>query len=240
MDERRVSIELSRVAKKDKSASVVLGPGPVRVSRAARADIVFVIDTTGSMDDKIQGLLAGCQKFVDEVTGRQIDWRVAIVSFGDLTVPGDKIEATTFSSNAETVKYSLRNVPRNSGGGNTGESSLDALTKALGLGSFRQDVIKVFVLITDEPALQSQQITAESVTEALKDAGVLTFVVSDPINYYKDIATSTGGTWFQVSRNTDFLPILDVLGRRVSEVVSDVQRLAAGSVRTYLELRSGR
>ncbi len=223
-----------------RKVSVALGTGPLRMSQVPMADIVFIIDTTGSMDDKISGLLQSCQNFVDELGKRHIDWRVAIVSFGDLTVPGDKILATTFSHSTENIKTLLRNIPRNSGGGNTGESSFDALLKALSLAGYRDNSIKVFILMTDEPALQTQQITAKSVTEGLKVSGVLTFVISDPVDYYKSIARTTGGTWFQIGSETDFLSVLDVMARRVSQVVSDVQRLGGGSVQRYLELASGR
>jgi uncharacterized protein YegL len=240
VENKKVSVEIGKGLKHDKPASVLLGSGPVRISQVALADIVFVIDTTGSMNDKIDGLLKSCQKFVDELGKRRIDWRVAVISFGDLTIPGDKIQATEFSNSIDTVKNSLQNIPRNSGGANTGESSFEALLKAAGLDNYRHAVIKVFILITDEPALQSNQVDAKSITVALKSKGALTFVIAHPEDYYKSIAQATGGTWFQISSDTDFLSVLDILSQRVSQVVSDVQRLAAGNVQKYLELTSGR
>jgi hypothetical protein len=123
-------------------------------SARARADLVFVIDTTGSMNDKIDGLIESCQSFVDKLAAKRIDWAAAVVGFGDLTVEGDRIVATPFSSSAERVKALLRGLPRYSGGGNEGESSLEALQTALGQPGYRPDAMKVFVLITDEPALQ--------------------------------------------------------------------------------------
>src|SRR5207302_1878314 len=100
------------------------------------------------------GLIESCQSFVDRLATRRIDWVAAVVGFGDLTVEGDRIVATPFSSSAERVKSLLRGLPRYSGGGNEGESSLEALSAALAQPGYRADAMKVVVLITDEPALQ--------------------------------------------------------------------------------------
>ena len=91
-----------------------------RDSPKARADLVFVIDTTGSMNDKIDALIQTCQSFVDRLATRHIDWAAAVVGFGDLTVEGDRIVATPFSSSADRVKALLRGLPRYSGGGMKG------------------------------------------------------------------------------------------------------------------------
>ena len=191
------------------------------------------------MENEIHGLLTTSQKFVDELARKRIDWQIAIVSFGDLTVPGDKILATSFSKDPDIVKKSLREIPRNDGGGNEGESCLEAIMKSLGLAGFRRNAIRVFIVMTDEPALQSNQLTAKSVSERLRRAGVLTFVISEPFGYFKEMATRTGGQWFQISNDADFLSVLQVFSRRVSEIIKEVQVLADGSVEKYLQLKAG-
>src|ERR1035437_10374230 len=117
--------------KQNESGGVVLvdskGKAKQMVTNDFMCDIVFNIDTTGRMSGMIQSLLQTCQKFVDKIVDQQIDWRIAVVAFGDLTVHGDKIVATSFSKNIETVKRSIASVPMFNGGGNNGESSLEAL-----------------------------------------------------------------------------------------------------------------
>src|SRR5260370_29184089 len=71
-----------------------------RDSAKARADLVFVIDTTGSMNDKIDGLIESCESFVDKLAAKRVDWAAAGVVFGDLTVAGAKIFCTPVSSRA--------------------------------------------------------------------------------------------------------------------------------------------
>lgn len=244
MGSKDISVPIGRTEKPVSSTkegvSVAIGARPIRYTANAAADIVFVIDTTGSMENEIYGLLETSQKFVDELASKQIDWQIAIVSFGDLTVPGDRILATSFCRSPEVVKKYLREIPRNDGGANQGESCLEAILKALMLQGLRKNAIKVFIVMTDEPALQSSQLTAQSVTQRLRTGGVLTFVISEPLEYFKEMAKGTGGEWFQISSDTDFLSILGAFTRRVSEVISDVQRLAGGNVQEYLQLKAGR
>src|ERR1700687_1138942 len=155
-----------------------------RDSTRARADLVFVIDTTGSMNDKIDALIETCQSFVDKLATRRIDWVAAVVGFGDLTVEGDRIVATPFSSSADRVKALLRGLPRYSGGGNEGESSLEAVQAALHQPGSRPDAIKVVVLITDEPALQ-RQLRPSAISGKLREAGAIAFVLSPKLKYFR-------------------------------------------------------
>lgn len=202
-------------------------------------DLVFVIDTTGSMSDKIDGLLATCNRFVDELAKLGLSHRIAVVAFGDLTVPGDDIVVFKFASDIQHVKTTLQNIPRYGGGGNSGESALEAMDRALSL-PYRTNVVKVIVLITDEPALQ-HQFTPSHVTDRLKRGEMLTFVVSPPLDYYRGMAEQTGGTWYEVSANTDFTGLLEMFKRvatRISSIVADVYSLGNGSVARYLQLKA--
>ena len=209
-----------------------------RDSAKARADLVFVIDTTGSVNDKIDGLIESCQSFVDRLATRRIDWVAAVVGFGDLTVEGDRIVATPFSSSAERVKSLLRGLPRYSGGGNEGESSLEALSAALAQPGYRADAMKVVVLITDEPALQ-RKLQPATMTGRLREAGAMTFVLSPNIKYFRSMATDTGGQWWNVDTGGDFAQILavfDKIATKVAATVAAVHKLAGGNVKEYLSL----
>jgi len=211
---------------------------PSADAKTSRADIVLVIDTTGSMNDKIDGLLQTCRKFAERLRRKAVDWQIATVAFGDLTVRGDRIEATAFSKSLDAVKESLSNIPRNSGGANEGESSLEALEKAMTLRGYRAGAMKVFILITDEPALQ-HQVSAGSVTQGLRRHRVITYVVSPPLDYFKRMAKDTGGRWFEVAADTNFLSIMDVFDRLTQEVARTVERVqldAGGNVERYLQL----
>lgn len=213
-----------------------------RDSPKARADLVFVIDTTGSMNDKIDGLIESCESFVDKLAAKRIDWAAAVVGFGDLTVEGDRIVATPFSSSADRVKALLRRLPRYSGGGNDGESSLEALQAALAQPGYRTDAMKVIVLITDESALQ-RQLRPSTVTGRLREAGAITFVLSPKFKYFRSMASDTGGRWWNVDSGGDFSKILEVFDKiatQVASTVDAVHRLTGGNVQEYLGLPASR
>jgi hypothetical protein len=211
-------------------------------SARARADLVFVIDTTGSMNDKIDGLIESCQSFVDKLAAKHIDWAAAVVGFGDLTVEGDRIVATPFSSSAERVKALLRGLPRYSGGGNEGESSLEALQAALDQPGYRPDAMKVFVLITDEPALQ-KKLRPATMSGRLREAGAIAFVLSPNIKYFRSMAIDTGGQWWNVDSGGDFsqiLAVFDKIATKVAATVAAVHKLAGGNVKDYMSLPPSR
>jgi hypothetical protein len=207
-------------------------------SAKALADLVFVMDTTGSMNDKIDGLIESCQSFVDKLAAKRIDWAAAVVGFGDLTVEGDRIVATPFSSSADRVKALLRGLPRYSGGGNEGESSLEALQAALDQPGYRAGAMKVVVLITDEPALQ-RKLRPSTMSGMLREAGAITFVLSPNLKYFRSMATDTGGQWWNVDSGGDFsqiLAVFDKIATRVAATVAAVHKLAGGNVKDYMSL----
>ncbi len=211
---------------------------PIGAATGRGVDLVFVIDTTGSMSDKIESLLATCARFVEDFNALQLNHRIAIVSFGDLTVRGDRIQNTAFTSNVEITKKSLQHIPRNSGGGNEGESALEALERALSL-PYRPDAVKAIVLITDEPAHQ-HRIRADEMINRLVEREFLVFVASPPHSYYKELASRNGGKWYKISAHTRFNDLLDLfrdLARKVSQVVFDVYQVGDGSVADYLRLK---
>lgn len=223
------------------ASGLAIEVGGKRVTPKRLVDIGFVFDTTGSMSDKIEALLETVARFADDLARLALDHRLALVSFGDLQVPTDKIEATDFTSDSARFKRWLKGIPRNSGGGNEGESSLEAISAALKL-PFRVGAVKVLIVITDEPAHQ-RDLRARTVTETLLKREILTFCVTPPLRYFQEMATRTGGRWFQVAADTDFRSILDIfrqLSREVAKVVSDVHQLGEGSVRKYRQLPSGK
>jgi hypothetical protein len=203
-----------------------------------QTDIVFVIDTTGSMNDKIEGLISTSVRFVDKLMEYNLDHRLGAVSFGDLTVTGDRIDSFAFVREAQAMKQILGNLPRNYGGGNEGESSFEAIAAATALG-FRSHAVKVIVLLTDEPALQ-HNIRAEQAIHQLRNGEFLTFVASPPMQYFQDMAIQTGGKWYQISAQTDFLDLLQMfseLSEKLARTVDGVHSLGQGSLKKYLALK---
>ena len=216
---------------------------PVRVGGSREVDIVFVFDTTGSMSSKIQALLETCDNLITELDQKQLHYRTGIVAFGDLTVPGDSIKKTGMTKGLAAFREMLNKIPRNSGGGNEGESSLEAIQAGLSMFRPLGQTVRVFVVITDEPALQSHR--ARQITQTLKQEEILTFCITPDLSYFREMAKETGGIWLEVGANTSFASIKATLLTLASEIAAIAAtihdpELGDGSVRRYLELKSGR
>jgi von Willebrand factor type A domain-containing protein len=220
--------------------SVTLQPGKVVTVARPMADICIVFDTTGSMSGKIQGLIDCMSGFADDLAELSLDWRLSVLPFGDLTVPGDRIDAgLPFVASVAEARSQLREMPRFSGGGNAGESSIEALLSAIAK-PWRPKAVRVVVLLTDEPALGAER--ADEVLGRLNSAEIICFVASPRHGYYRSWAAETGGHWVQISQSmdtNDILRLLRGLVKDVAKAASDVHAIAGGSYRKYLELTTG-
>lgn len=205
-------------------------------------DIAFVFDTTGSMSNKIAGLVACLQDGVDLLADAGLDWRTTIVPFGDLTVRGDRIDSfNEWVYTVRAAKHMLGNMARFSGGSNLGESAIEAMLATCDK-RFRPHAIKVVILLTDEPALISGGAQPKAVHRALSTLDALCFTVATDEPYYRAWATEHAGYWQPIGAHADTSAIIAMLRQmlqRVADVAASVHREAGGSVGTYMA-RSGR
>jgi hypothetical protein len=209
------------------------------VSFAGRplVDICLVFDTTGSMSDKIDGLISCMTGFVDRLAGLGLDWRMTTVPFGDLTVDGDRVvRDLPFVHSVIAAKALIRQMPRFSGGTNDGESSIEAMRAAVSK-PWRDGAVKILVLLTDESAVGPER--AHAVSQAIRQAEAICFCVTSDTSYYRTWATESAGSWIQIAATMDTSALLAKLRSLVNEVATvaaDVHAIAGGSVRRYLEL----
>lgn len=193
------------------------------------ADIVFVIDTTASMNDKIDGLLQTCARFADEISISKIDYRLALIGFGDIPNQGEDMSVFPFTTSVDLFKGGLTSIPRTHGGP-APESSLEALCQALHY-DFRYNALRVVILITDAPPHEpdTHQRTHQDVIRYLKENDILTFCIAPDIPCFRSIAQETGGELFVISQDVDFVSILERLSKSVARRV----------VEEFLLLKSG-
>jgi hypothetical protein len=200
-------------------------------------DICFVFDTTGSMSDKIKGLTDSLVEFVGELARLRLDWRITTVPFGDLTVRGDKVVASLpFVRTRQEGQQMLRGLPRFSGGGNVGESSLEAVLAGLAK-PYRPDAVIVLVVLTDEPPLEAGDLTADFVADQIMAREVICFVAATDHPGYRRWAAENGGQWYQIRpgmHTGDLLGFLSSLVIDLPQVAQAVHDLGGGSVRRYL------
>lgn len=191
-------------------------------------DVLICFDTTGSMDDLIAPLVRQVATFVRESDARGLDLRWGLIAFGDLRVPGDKVVRYPFTDDRRKFVRALKGMPRFSGGGNRGETSLDALAAAARHPKWRPEAVHICVLLTDEVP-RGVGVTLEECGRTLRERRVLLFCVSIRHRAYSWLAQVTGGEWWDIDQPVPFDEILARLARRVMTVATEVwPRLGSG------------
>ncbi len=118
------------------------------------ADIVFVMDNSGSMSDVQAAVVANVRQFVDSLVARGINMRLGLVRFGqtangDYGYTGSPIAEDNGVTTSDVNYFKNTVLARNisSGGQEPGFHALIAATQRF---SYRPGVQKIFILITDE------------------------------------------------------------------------------------------
>lgn len=110
-----------------------------------QADIVWVLDRTGSMGTKINQIVANITQFTSQLAGTGIDYRNGLVYFPNSSDMGSVTQGWA----ADDAQFSswLTTVASSTCCGN--EPDLDALVAASAM-SFRPGATKTLILVTDE------------------------------------------------------------------------------------------
>ena len=111
-----------------------------------KADVVFLIDNTGSMTDKIQHVNDNLFSFANSLSNCNVQY--SVISYGDISEGSSQI--FSFTSDVNTVKSNIVSMNR-TGGGDGPESALEGIRDAISyLGTNgRSDATKQIILITD-------------------------------------------------------------------------------------------
>lgn len=184
----------------------------VRPSRPV--DVVFLLDTTGSMSPFIQTLKAKCVRFAEAVRGGERDVRLGLVGFGDV---GEREPIHVFApvTSAEEFRREVDSLPMYDGGDNP-ESSVDAIERALGV-QYRGDALVCFIHITDAHTHRAQEL--ERLTGVLRERGIMMCVVSRTRfrSVYEPLCVNRGE--FFAIEQANFESILDRLATSISSAL---------------------
>lgn len=205
----------------------------VRSVPTLKADIVFVLDLTGSMQFAIDGIKLGIQNFVSHLKESHIDARIALIGFRDIQADGEypsvmSIGGEAFTKDYEAFKTEVGKL-RAGGGGDEPESSLQALALAA-RQSFRPNASSVLLLITDAPPkihpAEEPSTVQETVKELEKKKINQVHLVVRLGHYRGDYAKfhpTFPGKFFDISRRTSrdaFRDILPQLSKEISTTIA--------------------
>jgi len=207
-----------------------------------QADIVFVIDTTGSMSSQLTTMTNKAEAFADTISASDIDFRLGFVTFGDdiRKGTGERLAPTKVVADFKAAVGALIAT----GGGDGPENQIDAIDYARAsaagsnpAGSFQTDMaftyrntaLLIFILITDidyhTPAspgnVLSYYTTGVSNTVSqeivkLNNDGISSYVVAPTAfeSDYSDLADDTGADFFDIG--SDFEGVIDSIGTAIT------------------------
>lgn len=167
------------------------------------ADIVFILDISGSMGDEINNVKNNIQSFAQSIEDSGVSARWAAITYSDWTCSGYNEEsmiimngASEWYSDASSFKNAIGSISLASGG-DFEETAVDGLMLANTL-STRKDVRTFYILLTDATYKVDNNYGVGSmneVAEKLANESIITSVIVDT-NYsynYSYLTSTTGG-----------------------------------------------
>jgi hypothetical protein len=200
-----------------------------------KVDIVFVFDTTNSMGGEISELRAVANKFATGLEASNIDFQLGLVEFRDFPEtcdgfscgsPGDfayQVKGNgTLTSEIDTFSSWIKELKAGGGGSVGPEAILAALRHAGSDLTWRIDAEKVIILLTDAgphpdgSCCNAEGDTLEGTVFTLTDQGARVYVIGPDDASLKQIATNTGGQFYEIRSGLSLKPILEKITQSMS------------------------
>lgn len=214
-----------------------IGLLPKAKAEKVNADIVFALDATGSMSDAISGVKNGIKNFALKFNDDKVSLKVGLIVFRDRFEKSDAVIPLRFTKGSFTDDYDdfARQVDtvKADGGGDSPESSLDALDAAAQL-PFRPNAQKVIILITDAapkmPDYSGKNVL--DIANILKTKGVaqlhLAIKEENGKEAYQTLQQSTrlGGAVFalnDIKNGKGFEAVMPKIGETIANSISTIQ-----------------
>ncbi len=197
----------------------VLGDVPAQCVTEATSngvDVVFAIDTSGSMDSNDPGDLRvdAAKIFLDEMGDKD---RAGVVSFSSSSVQRSALRSLDTISERDAVRAAL-DATAPAGGGTNISSALNRSTGLLAASP--QGRPRITLLLTDGSGTYSR-----SVAEAAANANVTVYTVGLGAGANQailtEIADVTGGEYIQLASADQLIPLYQQLGDRIFDDDTD-------------------
>jgi hypothetical protein len=209
----------------DPQACVQLIP-PGQGGSMRRADVVFIMDNSGSLEDEQDQVKTNVNIFVDALVNSGVDFALGLVRYGQFDNNGFPIleDNGVLTTNATYFKNQVwaRNV---TDGGN--EPAYDALVDAANGMQWRPNSQRIIILITDESPVydynpcitRTTYQTLQSAQNALLGQGITLYVLADTLTGGVPYQTRCAATNNQlvsypsrVDNRANFMPLVQATG----------------------------
>jgi hypothetical protein len=149
------------------------------VAEVGDADIVFLLDSTGSMNGVISSVKTNIQSFVNGLDAGGIKWRAKVVGYRDIHADGNAwYEDAPFVTTASSISAQLAELSAG-GGGDTPESMYDALYKVITESEWRERAKATpHIIVFTDAATKPLSLGAVSAASIAEIAGAKAVAVS--------------------------------------------------------------
>ena len=191
-----------------------------------KADIIWVIDRSGSMSYGIDNILANIQYMTGQLSGRKIDYRLGLLTYVD-----GYYDSYGFAENDDKFKTWLNGIPVSGGL----EPGLEALYEANKF-PWRSDASKTMILITDEAVPCAEAVGGSSplymsaTAHDLYSQGVIIHSISIAMEEYGKcnptyLPPMAGGIWLDYNAPAvNWNIFLEILGEAIATMSNVVIR----------------
>ena len=162
------------------------------------ADIVFIQDNSGSMDDEQAAIRQNLFDFVAALQASDIDFALGLVRYGATARGGNPIieengVLTTDATEFRDVIFARNTID----GGN--EPGYQAIFEAASGINFRPGAQRIFVVITDETPNQSS-ISSQQATDISTNNSITVFALTEQSlnSTFDQVTTETNGAIFDI------------------------------------------
>ena len=195
------------------------------IGEARPVEIVYVFDTTGSMSEEIDGVIRTSIAFADELESKGRDYRLGLVTFGDVVLSVYRSD-DTLTDSAEQFKDWVSVLSANGGEGDP-ENTYGALKRALQM-QFRSEAQKIFILITDAPAhvygdapdgggsFDDPDLVLGRIGDLLNEKSISVYAITPSFPDFTSLAEITGGRFYDLDNNPDFTGIIEEIGETIA------------------------
>lgn len=193
---------------------------------SGKADVVFVLDTTGSMDGPIDNVRQNIAEFTEYLKESGVDIRIGLVIYKDIYDDGiASTENLGFYYDYDEFLDVLNSPYMIGGGGDISETTVDALNEMRQM-DFRAGVSKFAIVITDADnkngIKEDETYTLEQIADDLVEDGICTSVITYSMysEEYDSLIEKTAGEFGNIE-DSDFInmmtPLMDKMGTMVQE-----------------------
>ena len=187
----------------------------------AQADIMFLVDTSGSMSVELDGVKASGLAFGNRVVEAGVDCRLGLMDFDKPLFGGYKWEVfppmdpPKFPKAIEGLKIGrLGGMGCYIGDANT-VPVIEAFVKAFPAN----DRLKIGILVSDEVGHDSESVG--TILDILKKGGVCLHVFGVPDSCHEELAKETGGKFWPIAESrgeVDFSELLDQVAVEITNL----------------------